>query len=78
MTDEIRREIQKKTRLYLRAKKYQNKNTVEWQEFRDTRNKVTRMIRDAKNEYLAKHPEQVSFLCCICGKSVNAFFILCI
>ncbi|XP_050457229.1 FMR1-interacting protein NUFIP1 isoform X1 [Cataglyphis hispanica] len=59
MTDEIRHEIQKKTRLYLRAKKYQNKNTVEWQEFRDTRNKVTRMIRDAKNEYFAKHPEQV-------------------
>lgn len=29
MTDEIRHEIQKKTRLYLRAKKYQNKNTVE-------------------------------------------------
>ncbi|EFN67787.1 hypothetical protein EAG_02734 [Camponotus floridanus] len=58
MTDEIRHEIQKKTRLYLRAKKYQNKNTVEWQEFRDTRNRVTRMIRDAKNEYLAKHPEQ--------------------
>ncbi|XP_029174879.1 LOW QUALITY PROTEIN: nuclear fragile X mental retardation-interacting protein 1-like [Nylanderia fulva] len=57
MTDEIRHEIQKKTRLYLRAKKIK-KNTVEWQEFRDTRNKVTRMIRDAKNEYLAKHPEQ--------------------
>ncbi|XP_070165961.1 LOW QUALITY PROTEIN: uncharacterized protein [Polyergus mexicanus] len=58
MTDEIRHEIQKKIRLYLRAKKYQNKNTVEWQEFKDTRNKVTRMIRDAKNKCLAKHPEQ--------------------
>ncbi|XP_072747432.1 FMR1-interacting protein NUFIP1 isoform X2 [Anoplolepis gracilipes] len=57
MTDEIRHEIQKKTNLYLKAKKYQ-KNTVEWQEFRDMRNKVTRMIRDAKNEYLAKHPEK--------------------
>lgn len=76
MTDEIRHEIQKKTRLYLKAKKYQNKNTVEWQEFRDTRNKVTRMIRDAKNEYFAKHPEQVSFLSVLYpSKSANTFLI---
>lgn len=56
MTDEIRSEIQKKNRLYAKAKK--NKNTIEWEEFKDLRNKVTRLIRDAKNEYLAKHPEQ--------------------
>lgn len=62
MTDEIRTEIQKKNKLYAKAKK--NKNAVEWDEFKDLRNKVTRMIRDAKNEYLAKHPEQVSFSLC--------------
>ncbi|XP_077282847.1 FMR1-interacting protein NUFIP1 isoform X2 [Temnothorax americanus] len=56
MTDEIRIEIQRKNKLYAKAKK--NKDAVEWEEFKDLRNKVTRMIRDAKNEYLAKHPEQ--------------------
>ncbi|XP_012541538.1 nuclear fragile X mental retardation-interacting protein 1 isoform X1 [Monomorium pharaonis] len=56
MTDEIRNEIQKKNKLYAKAKK--NKAAVEWEEFKDLRNKVTRMIREAKNEYLAKHPEQ--------------------
>lgn len=56
MTDEIRSEIQKKNKLYAKAKK--NKVAKEWEEFKDLRNKVTRMIRDAKNEYLAKHPEQ--------------------
>lgn len=63
MTDEIRNEIQRKNKLYAKAKK--NKDAVEWEEFKDLRNKVTRMIRDAKNEYFAKHPEQVSpfFLC---------------
>lgn len=59
MTDEIRSEIQKKNKLYAKAKK--NKDAKEWEEFKDLRNKVTRMIRDAKNDYLAKHPEQVSF-----------------
>ncbi|XP_014484087.1 PREDICTED: DNA-binding protein K10-like isoform X2 [Dinoponera quadriceps] len=57
MTDEIRTEIQKKNKLYAKAKK--NKDAVEWEEFKDLRNKVTRMIRDAKNEYLTKHPEQL-------------------
>lgn len=56
MTDGIRSEIQKKNKLYAKAKK--NKDAVEWEEFKDLRNKVTRMIRDAKNEYLTKHPEQ--------------------
>ncbi|XP_011497187.1 PREDICTED: nuclear fragile X mental retardation-interacting protein 1-like [Ceratosolen solmsi marchali] len=56
MTDEIRSEIQKKNKLYAKAKK--NKDAKEWEEFKDLRNKVTRMIRDAKNEYLAKNPEQ--------------------
>ncbi|XP_015178285.1 PREDICTED: nuclear fragile X mental retardation-interacting protein 1-like isoform X2 [Polistes dominula] len=56
MTDEIRSEIQKKNKLYAKAKK--NKDAKEWGEFKDIRNKVTRMIRDAKNDYLAKHPEQ--------------------
>ncbi|XP_014220622.1 uncharacterized protein PFB0765w-like isoform X2 [Trichogramma pretiosum] len=56
MTDEIRSEIQKKNKLYAKAKK--NKDAKEWEEFKDLRNKVTRMIRDAKNEYLSKHPEQ--------------------
>jgi len=60
MTDEIRNEIQRKNKLYAKAKK--NKDAVEWEEFKDLRNKVTRMIRDAKNEYLAKHPEQVFFV----------------
>ncbi|XP_012286944.1 nuclear fragile X mental retardation-interacting protein 1 [Orussus abietinus] len=58
MTDEIRNEIQKKNKLYAKAKK--NKDAKEWEEFKDLRNKVTRMIRDAKNEYLAKHPEQAN------------------
>ncbi|XP_012250607.2 nuclear fragile X mental retardation-interacting protein 1-like [Athalia rosae] len=56
MTDEIRSEIQKKNKLYAKAKK--NKDAKEWEEFKDLRNKVTRMIRDAKTEYLAKNPEQ--------------------
>ncbi|KAI4477715.1 hypothetical protein M0804_012543 [Polistes exclamans] len=56
MTDEIRSEIQKKNKLYAKAKK--NKDAKEWGEFKDVRNKVTRMIRDAKNDYLTKHPEQ--------------------
>ncbi|XP_053995760.1 FMR1-interacting protein NUFIP1-like isoform X1 [Hylaeus anthracinus] len=56
MTDEIRSEIQKKNKFYAKAKK--NKDAKEWEEFKDLRNKVTRMIRDAKNDYLAKHPEQ--------------------
>ncbi|XP_063992751.1 FMR1-interacting protein NUFIP1-like [Diachasmimorpha longicaudata] len=58
MTDEIRSEIQKKNKLYAKAKK--NKDAKEWEEFKDLRNKVTRMIRDAKNEYLAKNPEQAA------------------
>ncbi|XP_033329082.1 FMR1-interacting protein NUFIP1 isoform X2 [Megalopta genalis] len=56
MTDEIRSEIQKKNKLYAKSKK--NKDAKEWEEFKDLRNKVTRMIREAKNDYLAKHPEQ--------------------
>ncbi|XP_043271031.1 uncharacterized protein [Venturia canescens] len=56
MTDEIRNEIQKKNKLYAKGRK--NKDAKEWEEFKDLRNKVTRMIRDAKNEYLAKNPEQ--------------------
>ncbi|KAI4487706.1 hypothetical protein M0802_011896 [Mischocyttarus mexicanus] len=59
MTDEIRSEIQKKNKLYAKAKK--NKDAKEWGEFKDVRNKVTRMIRDAKNDYLTKHPEQACF-----------------
>lgn len=57
MTSEIRTEIQKKNKLYAKAKK--NKDAKEWEEFKDLRNKVTRMIRDAKNEYLSKNPDQV-------------------
>jgi len=60
MTDEIRNEVQKKNKLYAKAKK--NRSAVEWEEFKDLRNKVTRMIRDVKNEYFAKHPEQVFFI----------------
>lgn len=73
MTDEIRNEIQRKNKLYAKAKK--NKDAVEWEEFKDLRNKVTRMIRDAKNEYLAKHPEQVSFFVSVMSK-VFIFLIL--
>lgn len=72
MTDEIRSEIQKKNKLYAKAKK--NKDAKEWGEFKDLRNKVTRMIRDAKNEYLAKHPEQVfffSYSLLLCNLSFN-------
>jgi len=72
MTDEIRNEIQRKNKLYAKAKK--NKDAVEWEEFKDLRNKVTRMIRDAKNEYLAKHPEQVSFLSLLCQNYFNTFY----
>lgn len=71
MTDEIRNEIQRKNKLYAKAKK--NKDAVEWEEFKDLRNKVTRMIRDAKNEYLAKHPEQVSFFCLYYAKFFKIF-----
>ncbi|XP_044007895.1 nuclear fragile X mental retardation-interacting protein 1-like isoform X2 [Aphidius gifuensis] len=58
MTDEIRSEIQKKNKLYAKAKK--NKDAKEWDEFKDLRNKVTRMIRDAKNDYLIKNPDQAA------------------
>lgn len=71
MTDEIRNEIQRKNKLYAKAKK--NKDAVEWEEFKDLRNKVTRMIRDAKNEYLTKHPEQVSFFVSVMSKIFNFF-----
>lgn len=76
MTDEIRNEIQRKNKLYAKAKK--NKAAVEWEEFKDLRNKVTRMIREAKNEYLAKHPEQVSFFVFVVSKfcSILLFYIL--
>lgn len=57
MTNEIRSVIQKKNKLYAKAKK--NKDAKEWEEFKDLRNKVTRMIRDAKSEYFTKHPDQV-------------------
>lgn len=74
MTDEIRNEIQRKNKLYAKAKK--NKDAVEWEEFKDLRNKVTRMIRDAKNEYLAKHPEQVSFFVSVMSKiTFSQFYI---
>lgn len=59
MTDEIRNEIQKKNKLYSKAKK--SKISADWEEFKDMRNKVTKMIREAKSEYVANHPEQVSF-----------------
>lgn len=58
MTDEIRNEIQKKNKLYAKASK--NKDGKEWEEFKDMRNKVTRLIRDAKNEYNSKNPTKVS------------------
>ncbi|CAD6224096.1 GSCOCG00005479001-RA-CDS [Cotesia congregata] len=58
MTDEIRGEVQRKNKLYAKAKK--NKDAKEWEEFKDLRNKVTRMIKDAKNEYLAKNPDQAA------------------
>lgn len=68
MTDAIRVEIQKKNKLYAKAKKKKEaKDAKEWEEFKDLRNKVTRMIRDAKNDYLAKHPDQV-FLSNFCYK----------
>lgn len=73
MTDEIRSEIQKKNKLYAKAKK--NKDAKEWEEFKDLRNKVTRMIRDAKNDYLAKHPEQVFFHLIFVHKLVYIFCI---
>jgi NAD-dependent DNA ligase len=68
MTDEIRNEVQKKNKLYAKAKK--NRNAVEWEEFKDLRNKVTRMIRDVKNEYFAKHPEQVFFIIVVSEKDL--------
>ncbi|XP_051176428.1 uncharacterized protein LOC127291372 isoform X2 [Leptopilina boulardi] len=55
MTDAIRTEIQRKNKLYTKARK--SKDATEWENFKDLRNKVTRMIRDAKNEYLEKYPE---------------------
>lgn len=69
MTDEIRSEIQKKNKLYAKAKK--NKDAKEWDEFKDLRNKVTRMIRDAKNEYFTKNPDQV----CMSFIFICSFFL---
>lgn len=69
MTVEIRSEIQKKNKLYVKAKK--SKDSKEWEEFKDLRNKVTRMIRDAKNvsEKNSKNKVLVYFL-----SFLNLFF----
>ena len=67
MTGEIRNEIQKKNKLYAKLK-----NAKEWGEFKDLRNKVTKMIRDAKNDYLTKNSEQV---CTSAIKYLCRFFV---
>lgn len=65
MTDEIRSEIQKKNKLYAKAKKNKgDKDAKEWEEFKDLRNKVTRLIKEAKTAYFAKNPEQVCLIYC--------------
>lgn len=56
MSDEIRAEIQKKNKQHAKAKKA--KDPQAWEEFKNLKNKVTKMIRDARAEYLAKNPSE--------------------
>lgn len=60
MTEAMKNEIQKKHRLYQKAK--QSNAQTDWDEFKEQRNRVAVMIKEAKLEYIGSHPEEVR--CC--------------
>lgn len=56
VTDGMKNEIMKKHKLHQKAKKTKSKE--DWDEFKEQRNKVTTMLREAKLEYIGAHPEE--------------------
>lgn len=58
VTEGMKNEIIKKHKLHQKAKKTKSKE--DWDEFKEQRNKVTTMLREAKLEYIGAHPEEVS------------------
>lgn len=53
----MKNEILKKHKLHQKAKKARTKE--DWEIFKEHRNKVTTMLREAKLEYIGAHPEEV-------------------
>lgn len=58
VTEAMKNEILKKHKLHQKAKKARTKE--DWEIFKEHRNKVTTMLREAKLEYIGAHPEEVS------------------
>nr|XP_045605860.1 pre-mRNA 3' end processing protein WDR33-like [Procambarus clarkii] len=56
VTEGMKNEIMKKHKLHQKAKK--TKSKADWDEFKEQRNKVTTMLREAKLEYIGAHPEE--------------------
>ncbi|XP_076057664.1 uncharacterized protein LOC143035058 isoform X2 [Oratosquilla oratoria] len=56
ITEAMKNEIMKKHKLHQKAKK--SKSKEDWDAFKEQRNKVTTMIREAKLEYIGAHPEE--------------------
>merc|ERR1719187_113580 len=56
VTDAMKNEIMKKHKLHQKAKK--SKLREDWDAFKEQRNKVTTMLREAKLEYIGAHPEE--------------------
>lgn len=56
VTEAMKNEIMKKHKLHQKAKKTKNKD--DWDAFKEQRNKVTTMLREAKLEYIGAHPEE--------------------
>lgn len=57
MTDAMRNEIRKKHRLYQKFKRTHNPS--DHTDFKEQRNKVNTMLREAKLEYIGAHPDEV-------------------
>lgn len=56
VTEAMKNEIMKKHKLHQKAKKTKSKE--DWDGFKEQRNKVTTMLREAKLEYIGAHPEE--------------------
>lgn len=56
VTEGMKNEIMKKHKLHQKAKKTKSKD--DWDAFKEQRNKVTTMLREAKLEYIGAHPEE--------------------
>ncbi|KAB7503362.1 hypothetical protein Anas_07264 [Armadillidium nasatum] len=60
VTEAIKNEILKKHKLHQKAKKARSKKEWNelWEAFKEHRNKVTTMLREAKLEYIGAHPDE--------------------